>query len=115
MKTWMYEAFIAAGFLGIVNLITNATWVSWLGSLAVFISFMHGQVSDRMAEKQEAMTVPDVECYLWERRYFLLKEILWVGYFINLQAWPALAGCAFFILYRWWRSYYRTHKDNTHG
>lgn len=78
-----------------------------VGSLAVWITFMHGQVSDRMQEKMAEQAEPDVECYRWSNRYFMAKEVLWILYFFMTGAYAAITGAAVFFLYPLWRKIYR--------
>lgn len=111
MKTWQKEALVASTILSISPIVHRSGWEA-LGALAVLLSFMHGQIGDRhtsaAATKHAAGQEVEVECWRWERRYFLGKEVLWVVYFIHLQAWSALVGCGIFVAYpvwrRWWTS-----------
>lgn len=112
MKTWKIEAFVAAIILFTPLLFLPSGYVGWIGTVAVFVSFLHGQVAERLSSKQ--ISVPSkgyVPCHKWERIYFLTKEVLWLGYFIVLQAWPALIGVGLFILYRIWRMQYTAWRD----
>ena len=111
MNTWQREALVALVVLALPVCLLGvwADPVQWFGVIAVWVSFMHAQVSDRLSAKQAARArrgAPvDVECHAWERRYFVGKEALWCVYFVALEAWPALTGVALFLGYRWWRGW----------
>lgn len=107
VKTWMLELAFVAGALGLVWGITRGTAVDLLGCVAVILTFAHAQVADRMAEKQAALTVPDVHCYRWAARYYIGKEVCWFAYFAALQSWPALVGVVAFLAYPIWRRHHR--------
>lgn len=93
--------------LGLVLLVTHAPSIEMIGAGAVLASFAHGQVSNRLAEREAARTVPDVHCHAWAGRYFLLKELLWLVYFVAKGAWSALVGCVVFLAYPLWRTWWR--------
>lgn len=109
LYTWQIEAAFVFLVLLAVILIAGGRWVEYVGATAVFFSFMHAQVSDRMAEEQSKMIDPSVECYRWSQRYFFIKEAMWLVYFVALNAWSALVGVGVFLLYPMWRKYYRRH------
>lgn len=109
MKTWQAEAFVALAVLALVAVIGGNHATEWIGVGAVWLSFMHGQVSDRMVERQAALATPDVHCWRWARVYFAGKELLWVAYFVAHHSYSALVGCALFLAYPAWRAWYRRH------
>jgi outer membrane murein-binding lipoprotein Lpp len=114
IPTWVYESLVAAVILGVVFYLGGGSWQEAVGSLAVFVGFLHGQVSDRLSEKEaqraSAPAAQDlVHCWRRERDYFLVKEVLWLTYFISLKAWAALVGVGLFLTYRLWRHVYRTY------
>lgn len=105
MKTWCFEALFVGVVLLLVAALSGGTIVEFVGAVAVLLAFMHGQVSDRLAERQ--VLKPTVECYrklLW---YWCLKEALWVAYFIAHESYSALAGAGIFIAYPIWRRWWR--------
>jgi hypothetical protein len=112
VKTWWVEALVAGIALGAVATLTSTPatlYVSWIGAVAVLLSFMHMQVAERLAEAQgfKAGSTQDieVECY-WKLKWYLVgKELLWLAYFVLLDAWPALVGVGLFLLYPVWRHY----------
>lgn len=83
----------------------------WIGACAVFVTFLHAQVGDRMAAGQAAMPDPSVPCHPWSTRYYVSKEFLWIIYFILSGTWSALAGGFIFLLYPFWRKYYRLRQS----
>jgi hypothetical protein len=106
-KTWTIELAVVSAALAVVFRISGGGSVELLGSLAVLAGFAHAQVSDRMAEREARRVNPDVHCWRWSRRYFVLKELLWLAYFVAHRSWAALAGVGIFLLYPAWRSWYR--------
>lgn len=114
-RTWVWELGTVALALVAVLLATHAPLVEVIGSGAVLASFAHGQVSDRLAERDAARAVPEVHCVAWARRYFLAKEALWLVYFVAKGAWSALVGCAVFLVYPAWRAWYRRKVSPIRG
>lgn len=110
--TWQCEAAFVAFVLAVVVLSTGNHFKEWVGSGAVFFSFMHAQIADRMKEKQAAMEKPSVECWPFLQRYFYTKEALWFVYFVLSETWSALVGVFVFMLYPLWRKYYGRLKEN---
>lgn len=100
-----------ATVLATVLIVTEAPAIELIGSGAVLASFAHGQVSDRLAEKEAEKPSPDVKCFRWSGRYFLMKEALWLSYFILKGAWSALVGCAVFLVYPLWRRWWRQKRQ----
>lgn len=109
IRTWQVEATSVACVLFSTAILTGGTFVQWISALAVLFTFMHAQVSERMAEIQSLKVKPEVYCYRWSTRYFYAKEVLWCAVFSLTGAWPALVGVGLFLLYpiwrRWWRRY----------
>lgn len=112
VKTWYYEAAVMALLLGISLMFGVVNLAALLSAAAVFTSFMHCQVSDRLREYASGQQAVPPECHTKERYYFFLKEILWIATFISLQAWPALIGSFGFIIYPIWRKFWRQRKSN---
>jgi hypothetical protein len=125
---------VAFVILAAVPFIAGAPWTEWLGVFAVWFSFHHATVADRLseAERFRELERPNkldiappgwldhldhrVHCWRKERHYFILKEVFWLAYFVALEAWSALVGVILFLGYRGWRSYYRTRiKPLTRG
>lgn len=106
MRTWLGEMLVVAIALAIVAAWRGA-WTEWLAGAAVLASFGHASVAERMREREAARARPEVHCFRWSWRYFVVKEALWVAYFISTGAHAALAGCAVFLLYPAWRSWWR--------
>lgn len=110
MKTWKKEAIVVGSVLLIQLCFTGFKFQEIIGSLAVYFTFLHAQVADRMQERQAIKEVPDVECYKKLNYYFVGKETLWVAFFLMTGAYSALAGAILFSLYPLWRQYYRKIK-----
>lgn len=109
-RTWMYEAAVVAGVLLAVWIITGHRWIELVGSLAVFFTFKHAQIADRMQERQAIKEKPDVECYRWSNRYFVTKEFLWILFFALTGAHSAITGAVLFCIYPFWRKWYRSRN-----
>jgi hypothetical protein len=110
IKTYHIEAVVVAVVLIATVLVSGRQVKEWVGALAVFFTFMHAQVADRMAEKQASMVEPSVTCYPFLTRYYAAKEFLWILYFALSQTWSALAGGVIFLLYPFWRKYRRSRQ-----
>lgn len=107
MKTWHAEhAVVIASQLAIVA-ISGFGWLQWLIAAAVYASFSHASVSERLREREAIREQPSVECHRWQRAYWIMKEVLWAAFFVATGTWPALGGCAVFLLYPFWRRYWR--------
>lgn len=118
LKTWQVEsafvfcclAAVAAGRI----LLTGHGWVEWIGVLAVFGTFSHASVANRLEEREERRAretgTVEVECYRKLAWYFLMKEIAWFAYFLLVGAYSALVGVIIFLLYGRWRKAWR--KDH---
>lgn len=108
MKTWQAETVVVALILSVVVLATGGHAREWVGACGVLGSFLHGQVSDRLAESEAARVAPSVSCHRWSGRYFFLREVAWFAYFASGRCWSALVGCVVFLVYpawrRWWRA-----------
>lgn len=113
MKTWHIELAVVATTLLIVAFASGGSVVEVVGALAVTLSFAHGQVADRLAEREAARAVAGVHCYRWATRYFVGKEALWCLYFVAHHSWTALAGVALFLVYPVWRRFWRARKPLT--
>lgn len=116
MRTWQKEAAVVGVVLAMVAFFSGKGWVEWIGALAVFMTFMHGQVSIRfteaakVAERDIEKAFPEddhkVECWKWSDRYYWTKEGLWFAYFLLHQSWSALVGCILFLAYPMWRKWW---------
>lgn len=109
MRTYQFERLLVGLVLTAVWFCTGCQGIELLGSLAVLATFCHAQIGDRMAERQAARETPDVHCYEWSNRYYVMKEGLWFGYFVVHRNWAALVGVAVFLAYPLWRVWWRRH------
>lgn len=102
---------VVATILLAVNYFTHHLYsMEMAAALAVLLTFGHAQIADRMAEKQEAMDEPTVDCYRKLRYYFIGKEACWFLYFLVSHAYSALIGVLVFLAYPFWRRIYRSWK-----
>ncbi len=106
MKTWQIESAIVLMILTVSLFFKEIRFEDVVCLIAVWVTFMHGQIADRMQEKQSKMVKPDVECYKWSNRYFVVKETLWILFFLTIKSYPALIGAIVFSLYPLWRKLY---------
>ena len=115
LYTYQLEFIFVVVALVAVILIRRGAWIEYLGAAAVFFSFAHAKVANRLAEREEYRRKKDEEdrivlaYYYKATRYFYLKEIFWFAYFILLGAWSALVGCVIFLLYEPWRKLWRIY------
>lgn len=110
MKTWKKEALVIASVLFTQLYFTKFKFSEIICSLAVYLTFLHAQVADRMHERQSLQISPDVECYKKLNYYFMGKECLWIAFFLMTRSYSALAGAILFSLYPLWRKFYRIRK-----
>jgi len=108
MRTWQKEALVVLLVLIGSLFFKPITLPDVVCVIAVWVTFLHAQVADRMQEKQAKMSTPDVECFRWSNRYFLIKESLWILFFLLLKSYPALIGSVVFFIYPYWRKIYRS-------
>ena len=107
MKTWKVEALVVAVVLFIQLFFTHFAIPEIICSFAVFFTFLHAQVADRMQERQAILESPDVHCHWKLNWYFTIKEFLWITFFLMNGAYAALSGAIVFFLYTFWRKYWR--------
>lgn len=101
-KTWHVESLFVLIVLCLTAVISHKGKVEWIGVAAVFFSFMHASVSERLGEAENKRFVNDeavyVDCYKKLPVYFYIKEICWLSYFVLIGAWSAITGV--FIFYQ---------------
>lgn len=112
-RTWQIESAFVLLVLALTALLSGRGRIEWIGVVAVWFTFMHASVSNRL-EEMEAKRVQEsglisVDCYRWSTRYLFLKEVCWLSYFLLLGAWSALVGTAIFLAYSPWRRLWRKH------
>ncbi len=109
LKTWHVENAVVVAILNAVIIATGGSWNEVIGAAAVYCGFCHASIAERMREREAAKPVPSVECYRKATWFFLVKEALWVAYFVKLGAWSALVGCGVFLAYPLWRKLWRRY------
>jgi len=107
MKTWHGEAIVVAVVLFVQLFFTHFALPEIICSLAVLFTFLHAQVADRMQEHQATLEKPDIHCYWKSNWFFVIKEMLWISFFLMTSAYAALSGAIVFCLYPFWRKYWR--------
>ena len=111
VQTFIIEYLFIGAILTAVAVISEKGWIEWIGVVAVFLTFGHASIAERLREREAlrhlARTPLEVECYWKLPYYFYAKESLWLVYFILIGAWSAIAGVIVFLFYGPWRTYYR--------
>lgn len=107
MRTWVYEIVVMAIILCLVNFIAANNWINWITTIAILLTFNHGQIGDRLQERQKNMSKPTVECYHKLNKLFAGKEVVWIIAFILMENYAAIVGSVLFFIYPFWRKYYR--------
>ncbi len=107
MKTWHVENAAVASVLLAVWWSTGHTWEELLGSLAVFCGFCCSSITDRLTEREAARQRPTVHCYRLYWYFFVIEELCWAIYFARKGAWSAEVGVGTFLLYPFWRKFWR--------
>ncbi len=108
LRTWQVEAAFVATLLIVVALLSGKGAREWLGVFAVFFTWSHASVADRLVESAAAARSSAAHCHRWAGRYYWAKETLWFGYFVWLGAWSAVAGCVLFLAWPLWRKAWRS-------
>lgn len=138
LRTWHLEGIFVASWLAgaLFSSGRYVDWREWVAALGVQLGFHHASVADRLREaaekrlharaegaKRMSDRSPDeveqgvgefiyhVECVAWLQRYWVLKEIAWVVYFLSTGAVSALVGCAVFLAHPFWRRWYRRRRN----
>ncbi len=113
IQTYIIEYAFVATILIIVAIVTKKGFIEWIGIAAVFLTFCHASIAERLREREELRQIKkspvEVHCYYKLPYYFYAKEVLWFVYFVLLGAYSALAGVIIFLLYTPWRNYYRKY------
>jgi len=113
VQTYVIEYVFVASILITVAVVARKGWIEWIGIVAVFLTFGHASIAERLREREELRQIKktpiEVHCYYKLPYYFYAKEILWFIYFVLLGAWSALAGVILFLFYTPWRNFYRKH------
>jgi hypothetical protein len=111
VQTYVIEYVFVGIILIAVAIIAKKGIIEWIGVVAVFLTFGHASIAERLREREELRHLKrspvEVHCYWKLPYYFYAKETLWFVYFILLGAWSALAGVMLFLAYTPWRNYYR--------
>lgn len=111
VKTYVIEYVFVGAILIAVAVISKKGLIEWIGVFAVFLTFGHASIAERLRERealrQARLDAVEVNCYWKLPYYFYIKESLWFIYFVLLGAWSALAGTILFLIYTPWRNYYR--------
>ena len=107
MKTWHFESLVVVLILSAITYFTGNRYQDWIAVLAVWLSFGHASISERLREKEAAQDIPTIECYQKLNYYWIAKEIVWVIFFLATKSYSALVGCFIFIIYPYWRKLWR--------
>lgn len=107
MRTWHIEISFVGAILFLITCFFANNWINWITTIAILVTFNHGQIGDRLQERQSKMDQPTVECYYKLNRLFTAKEILWIIAFLLMKNYAAIVGSVLFALYPYWRKYYR--------
>ncbi|MFT5280654.1 MAG: putative membrane protein [Flavobacteriaceae bacterium] len=109
--------FISGGFSLDFSTITLSNqdfiiWIAdWIALCAVYFTFVHASIAERMYEAEEKNTKENkennVECFYKLKKAYYSKEILWLITFTLLSAWSALVGVFIFLLFPIWRKAWR--------
>lgn len=111
VQAWVLESAFVLTILIATALLSGKGWVEYIAVGAVYLTFKHASVSERLREANEAnaktATAETTSCAHKLQQFFYGKEAAWVLYFLLIGAYSALAGCGIFFLYGWWRKIYR--------
>ncbi len=112
-RTWYTEAIFVLVVLVTTALISKKGAVEWIGVCAVFFTFQHASIAERLGEAEKKRLKDGeniyVDCYHKLPKYFYAKEACWLLYFVLVGAWSAVVGVFIFLLYPVWRKVWRKH------
>lgn len=114
LRTWQMEA---GGMLALLCGTAGLEWYAGadpigtlLSGAAVFSTFLHGQVSDRLRAYATRTSADTPDCARLETRYYIAKELLWFAFFAWMVKPTAIIGTAAFLLYPVWRAAHARRK-----
>lgn len=114
-RTWHSESLFVLLVLIITAIISGKGWIEWIGVAAVFFTFKHASIAERLTEAENKRFKKGdtimVDCYYKLPIYFYIKEILWFSYFIIMGAWSAVIGVFVFLLYPVWRKTWKKYHN----
>lgn len=117
LKTYNIESAFVFGVLALTAIVFGKTWHEWVAVFAVYGTFKHASVSNRLEEKEAQRKAQGekvyVDCYHMATKYFYFKEAMWFSYFVLCGQWSALAGVLVFLAYNPWRKFWRKHNPLT--
>lgn len=112
-QTYHIENIVVASILVLTAIITNKWFIERIGVIAVYLTFNHVVIANRLQEAEEHRYNNQepirVQCYPKLEKYFYAKEICRCIYFILLGAWSALVGVIIFLAYGPRRKFRRKH------
>ena len=116
-RTYVIEYVVAGIILIATAIISGKANVEWIWVLAVFLTFCHIGITDRLHEREHISQTTNpsvnkkemVECYYKLPRFYYGKEICWTIYFLYLGARSALLWVWIFLLYWPRRKLYRKY------
>jgi hypothetical protein len=109
LRTWHVEAAVVWLALHIIGTIggTLESWTGYLQTSAVWVTFLYIQVVDRMSERQGEQGTPAVPCFRMATVYHVVKDSLWLIFFLSVGMYPAALGGVLFLSYPAWRKWWR--------
>lgn len=114
LKTYNIENFFVLISLLSISILFGKDYIEYIAVLAVYFTFKHANISNRMEEQEEKRKnlgqEIKVECYKKSIQFFYVKEILWFSYFALNGSYSALAGVIIFLIYGYWRKTWRKYN-----
>lgn len=105
------EAAITGMTLSLIAVMSGSKLTDWMGAAAVFITFLHWQMSYSMQESLSTRPSENSQNYHWSARLFVAKEVLWLVTFALSGCYPLCAGSLLFATYPRWRAW--TRREST--
>lgn len=107
------EAAITGMTLSLIAVMSGSKLTDWMGATAVFITFLHWQMSYSMQESLSTRQTENSSNYHWSARLFVAKEVLWLVTFALSGCYPLCAGSLLFATYPRWRAWTRRENNET--
>lgn len=119
VKTWHLEYLFVGSVLSVVSYTTGNELKDWLCAVAVLLEFGEATIVDRLIEERDSEEIRRHTNSLRKLLpYTFIRETLWVIYFVLVHSYSALVGCFVFLLYPFWRKFWRRihpHKPSSPG
>lgn len=111
LPTYVWERGAVAVVLAAVAVAGGGAPVQWLAFFSFLLTFSHVQIAARLEESDDRSDAPAIECRAQLGQLLIVKETLWIVFFLATAAYPAIAGSIALALYPAWRRLYLKARE----